>query len=288
MSRRDEVLVSTDWVAEHAQRPGLPPGARSTRTPPLMRAGTSPARSRGTGRTTCTTRCGATSSIRASLSELLARSGVANDTTVVLYGDNNNWFATYAYWLLQLLRTRRREAHGRRAQDVGARGPRARDRRADDPARHRTTAPAVRRQRSAPSATTCSSTSAARAASMVDVRSPAEYTGEMLAQPHLPQEQAQARRPHPRRRERALGQSGATRTARSRPPTNSRPLRGCRRRRPTPTIDRLLPHRRALEPHLVRAARAPRLRATCATTTARGPSTATSSECRSSGSVRSG
>lgn len=33
--------------------------------------------------------------------ELLERSGISNDTTVVLYGDNNNWFAAYALWLMQ-------------------------------------------------------------------------------------------------------------------------------------------------------------------------------------------
>src|SRR5215469_1482575 len=33
---------------------------------------------------------------------LLARSGVAPDTTVILYGDNNNWFAAFAYWLFRL------------------------------------------------------------------------------------------------------------------------------------------------------------------------------------------
>ena len=36
------------------------------------------------------------------LSDLLSRSGVGPDTTVVLYAGNNNWFATYAYWVLKL------------------------------------------------------------------------------------------------------------------------------------------------------------------------------------------
>ncbi len=36
------------------------------------------------------------------LAELLSASGVGNDTHVVLYGDNNNWFAAYALWLLEL------------------------------------------------------------------------------------------------------------------------------------------------------------------------------------------
>ena len=35
-------------------------------------------------------------------SELLSQSGIGPDTTVVLYGDNNNWFAAWAYWQLQL------------------------------------------------------------------------------------------------------------------------------------------------------------------------------------------
>jgi thiosulfate/3-mercaptopyruvate sulfurtransferase len=39
---------------------------------------------------------------RSEFSELLSRSGIGPDTTVVLYGDNNNWFAAWAYWQLQL------------------------------------------------------------------------------------------------------------------------------------------------------------------------------------------
>ena len=39
---------------------------------------------------------------REDFSELLQRSGIGPDTTVVLYGDNNNWFAAWAYWQLQL------------------------------------------------------------------------------------------------------------------------------------------------------------------------------------------
>ena len=39
---------------------------------------------------------------RAELSDLLSRAGVGADTTVILYGGNNNWFAAYAYWVLKL------------------------------------------------------------------------------------------------------------------------------------------------------------------------------------------
>jgi thiosulfate/3-mercaptopyruvate sulfurtransferase len=39
---------------------------------------------------------------KATLEKLLGASGIANDTTIILYGDNNNWFAAYAFWQLKL------------------------------------------------------------------------------------------------------------------------------------------------------------------------------------------
>ena len=39
---------------------------------------------------------------RATLEQLLGASGISNDTTIILYGDNNNWFAAYAFWQLKL------------------------------------------------------------------------------------------------------------------------------------------------------------------------------------------
>ncbi|MGZ6339742.1 MAG: sulfurtransferase, partial [Candidatus Limnocylindrales bacterium] len=39
---------------------------------------------------------------RSDFSRLLSRSGIGRDTTVILYGDNNNWFAAFAYWQLKL------------------------------------------------------------------------------------------------------------------------------------------------------------------------------------------
>ena len=38
---------------------------------------------------------------KAALEKLLGDSGISNDTTVLLYGDNNNWFAAYAFWQLK-------------------------------------------------------------------------------------------------------------------------------------------------------------------------------------------
>jgi len=38
---------------------------------------------------------------KAALESLLGKSGISNDTTIILYGDNNNWFAAYAFWQLK-------------------------------------------------------------------------------------------------------------------------------------------------------------------------------------------
>src|SRR5438445_13588554 len=39
--------------------------------------------------------------LQAQLEELLGRAGIDNETTIVLYGDNNNWFAAWAFWIIK-------------------------------------------------------------------------------------------------------------------------------------------------------------------------------------------
>ena len=155
-----------------------------------MRAGTSATPSRGIGRTTCTSRSGASSSTSRASRELLARSGVGPDTTVVLYGGNNNWFATYAYWLLRYLGFDRV-----RLVDGGRKKWELEDRELV------TDEPTVAKADPGPLGKIRDKFRAFRdevlkhiggeGKSMVDVRSPAEFSGEVLAPPHLPQEQAQ-------------------------------------------------------------------------------------------------
>src|SRR5438132_11775174 len=50
---------------------------------------------------------------KAALEKLLGASGISNDTSIILYGDNNNWFAAYAFWQLKLDRksTRLNSSH---------------------------------------------------------------------------------------------------------------------------------------------------------------------------------
>src|SRR5580704_12217259 len=96
-----EVLVNTDWVASHAKDAGVRlvevdvdtkaydeshvPGAIAwawnTQLCDLVVRDIAP---------------------KAAFEELLTQSGIGNDTTVVLYGDNNNWFAAWAFWQMKI------------------------------------------------------------------------------------------------------------------------------------------------------------------------------------------
>jgi thiosulfate/3-mercaptopyruvate sulfurtransferase len=121
--------------------------------------------------------------------DLLAAAGVGSDTTVVLYGGNNNWFAAYAYWLLKLrgfddvklLNGGRKkwELESRElVQDVPTYPTSDHVLLGDE-------RPEVRALRDEVIGKVGSSTG------FVDVRSPEEYRGEKLAPDHLPQEQSQ-------------------------------------------------------------------------------------------------
>ena len=68
----------------------------------LYEEGHIPGASSCTGATTCRIRSSATSSSKRRFERLLGSGGSRNDTTVVLYGDKNNWFAAYAYWYLKI------------------------------------------------------------------------------------------------------------------------------------------------------------------------------------------
>jgi len=118
---------------------------------------------------------------------LLSSKGVANDSTVVLYGGNNNWFAAYAYWYFKL--------YGH--QDVklldGGRKKWELDSRelvADKVSRPATTYTAQEQDKSI-RAFRDEVVESIGVKNLVDVRSPDEYSGRLLAPAHLPQEQSQ-------------------------------------------------------------------------------------------------
>jgi thiosulfate/3-mercaptopyruvate sulfurtransferase len=125
------------------------------------------------------------------LSALLRKSGVGPDTTVILYGGNNNWFASYAYWLLRYLGfgnvkllnggRKKWELEGRDLSKEVSVFPET-DLRIGEPV-----AGDLRALRD----DVLSRVQEGGAAIFVDVRAPEEYRGEKLAPDHLPQEQAQ-------------------------------------------------------------------------------------------------
>ena len=127
---------------------------------------------------------------RDQMESLLGESGISNDTTVVLYGDNNNWFATYAFWQMRMY------GHGDlKIMDGG------RQKWIDEGREVTTDATSVE-------ATTYSASnpdtsiratrdyvlgvaSTDNNTGLVDVRAPEEFDGTLLAPAHLPQEGSQ-------------------------------------------------------------------------------------------------
>jgi thiosulfate/3-mercaptopyruvate sulfurtransferase len=125
---------------------------------------------------------------RAELSELLSRASVGDDTTVVLYGGNNNWFAAYAYWILKLrgFDNVKLVNGGRKKWELESR-----ELTQDVPSYQPTGITLTAPERDEIRALRDQVLSKLADAAFVDVRSPEEFRGEKLAPDHLPQEQAQ-------------------------------------------------------------------------------------------------
>jgi thiosulfate/3-mercaptopyruvate sulfurtransferase len=124
---------------------------------------------------------------RAGFEALLSERGISNDDTVILYGGNNNWFAAYAYWYFRLY-----GHHNVKLLDGGRKKWEldSREQVTEVPDRPRTS---YRAQEQDPSirAHRDEVIAAIGQLNLVDVRSPDEFAGRLLAPAHLPQEQAQ-------------------------------------------------------------------------------------------------
>jgi len=118
---------------------------------------------------------------------LLSEKGIANDDLVVLYGGNNNWFAAYAYWYFRLYGHQNVKLldGGRKKWELDSR-----DLVEDVPSRPKTTYTATEQDASI-RAFRDEVVDAISTKNLVDVRSPDEFSGKLLAPAHLPQEQAQ-------------------------------------------------------------------------------------------------
>ena len=126
---------------------------------------------------------------KAHLEELLGRAGVSNDTTIVLYGDNNNWFAAWALWILKYYGHEDvRLLDGGRVKWLAVKREITTEVPSYSQATYHAGEPktnirALRDQ-------VLSHIGHSHVA-LVDVRSPGEYSGELLAPANLPQEGAQ-------------------------------------------------------------------------------------------------
>ncbi|WP_028650262.1 sulfurtransferase [Nocardioides halotolerans] len=124
---------------------------------------------------------------RDQFSALLSERGVSNDDTVILYGGNNNWFAAYAYWYFKLYGHQdvRLMDGGRKKWELDSR-----ELTDEVPTRQPATYTAVDQDRSI-RAFRDDAVAAIGVQNLIDVRSPDEYAGRLLAPAHLPQEQSQ-------------------------------------------------------------------------------------------------
>jgi thiosulfate/3-mercaptopyruvate sulfurtransferase len=124
---------------------------------------------------------------RAGFEALLSERGIGNDDTVVLYGGNNNWFAAYAYWYFRLYGHRDVKLldGGRKKWELESR-----ELVTEVPSRPAASYHAAE-QDSAIRAHRDEVVAAIDTLNLVDVRSPDEFSGKLLAPAHLPQESAQ-------------------------------------------------------------------------------------------------
>jgi thiosulfate/3-mercaptopyruvate sulfurtransferase len=124
---------------------------------------------------------------KAQFEALLSEKGVANDDTVVLYGGNNNWFASYAYWYFKLYGHQDVKLldGGRKKWELESREL------VTEVAQRGLTSYSAKEKDTSIRAFRDDVTGSIGSLNIVDVRSPDEYAGRLLAPAHLPQEQSQ-------------------------------------------------------------------------------------------------
>ncbi len=181
--KHPEVLVSTDWVAEHTNDPHVRLVEVDVDTSSYEKG-----HIRNAIAWNWTTQL--QDNVRRDLlsrqqfEELLSRSGIAADTTLVFYGDNNNWFAAYALWQLQYFgyKDTRLMNGGRKKWELEGR-PWTTEVPSFPPASYKASTPdeSIRARRD----TVFEVLDGKRSAYLVDVRSPDEFTGKVIAPPGM-------------------------------------------------------------------------------------------------------
>jgi thiosulfate/3-mercaptopyruvate sulfurtransferase len=117
--------------------------------------------------------------------DLMGQSGISPSTTVVIYGDNNNWFAAWALWQMKIFGHKDvRLMNGGRKRWLSEGRELTTDVIAVTPETYQAADPDYSIRAFLPEVQAASKD---RAAWLIDVRSPAEYSGEILAPPGLPE-----------------------------------------------------------------------------------------------------
>lgn len=184
---KPDVLVSTQWVADHLNDPAVRI-VESDEDPLLYAAGHIPGAVQIDWARDLNDPLRRDYLDRERFEQLMSRLGIANDTTVVFYGDKNNWWATYAYWVYQLFgHTRAKIMDGGRLKWEREGRPLTREVPSYPPTQYR--APERDDRRIRAFRDQVMKHIEARLP-LVDVRSPQEYTGERLHMPEYPNEGA--------------------------------------------------------------------------------------------------
>jgi thiosulfate/3-mercaptopyruvate sulfurtransferase len=182
------VLVTTDWLADHLGDEAVV-AAEVDENPALYEEGHIP------GAVKLHWREDLQDAIERDLIEkeqfehLMGRLGISNTTTVVLYGDRNNWFAAYAYWYLKIYGHQdARILDGGRQKWIDEERELTTEVPSRSPATYRAASrdETIRAYRDAVKQGIGDESKA-----LVDVRSPQEYSGELIAPPGYEQEGAQ-------------------------------------------------------------------------------------------------
>jgi thiosulfate/3-mercaptopyruvate sulfurtransferase len=176
----EDVLVSTQWVAEHGSDPGIKLVEVDVDTNAYDEGHIAGAIGfNWTSQLQDQTRRDIIS--KADLEKLLGGAGISNSDTIVLFGDNNNWFAAYAFWVLEMYGHQSLKLmDGGRKKWLDENRPVTKDVPSPTPAIYTASEPnlALRaRQREVEDTL--------GKVALVDVRSPAEFSGEILAPPGL-------------------------------------------------------------------------------------------------------
>jgi thiosulfate/3-mercaptopyruvate sulfurtransferase len=120
-------------------------------------------------------------------SKLLSERGIGNDDTVILYGGNNNWFAAYAYWYFKLYGHDKVKLldGGRKKWELEGRAL------SSEPVNRPATSYTAKQSDNSIRAFRDEVVAAIGEKNLVDVRSPDEFSGKILAPAHMPQEGSQ-------------------------------------------------------------------------------------------------